>query len=116
MSERELVEPMGEARALHDDTELVGNSEVRQPHATRRVLLREVDLAFGAVRRSPLPHATLQGAKHALVVVTWMAALQLFEQRDGVELAVDSQQGNNLGVPDLGQRIVSGAPATSRPL
>ena len=92
MGEHELVETMVESRAFHDDVELVGHGEVGQPQAAWRMLLREVDLAFGAVRGPPLPQAALQGAKHALVIGAWMAALKLLEQRDGVELVVDTQQ------------------------
>jgi len=49
-------------------------------------------------------------AKHALVVVARVAALQFLEQRHRVEFAVDRQQRNDLHLPDIGERVVAGAP------
>ena len=116
VGERELVQPVVEALAIDDDVEIVGDGEVRQPKPAWRMFLREVDLAFGTVHGPPLPQPTLQGAKHALVIVAGMTTLQLFEQRHRVEFGVDLQQRNDFGVPDIGQRIVARSPAPLRPL
>ena len=75
------------------------------------MLLREEDLALGAVHGAPLAHAALQRAQHARAVVAWVAALQLLQQRDRVEHGVGFEQRHDFAVPHLGQRVGSGAPA-----
>ena len=64
--ERELVEPVRERDAGDNYPELVADGEVRQPEPARRVLLREEDLALGAVHGAPLAHPALQRAQHAV--------------------------------------------------
>jgi hypothetical protein len=111
MRQRELVQPVREGYPADLHAELVGDGEVRQPEPARRVFLREVHVAFGAVHRAPLAQPPLQGAQHADAVVDGVAPLQLFEQRDGVELWVGLQQRDDFAVPHRGQRVLAGAPA-----
>ena len=56
MRERELVEPVRERDAGDHYPELVGDGEVRQAEPARRMLLREEDLALGAMHGAPLAH------------------------------------------------------------
>ena len=80
------------------------------------MFLGEVDLALGAVHGPPLAHAPLQGAQHVAAVVAGVTPLQLFEQRDGIELGVSLQQRDDLSVPNAAQRVVAGAPGAFRRL
>ena len=80
-----LVQAVRKCRSIYLNAEVIKHREVRQALATWRVLLGEVDLAFGAEPGTPLAHAALQGAQHAAAPLTGIAALQLFEQGHGVE-------------------------------
>ena len=112
MRQRELVDPMWEGDAGDDHLELVADGEVRQPETARRVLLREEDLALGAMHGAPLAHAALQRAQDVRAVGTGVAALQFLQQRDRVEHGVGFEQRHDFAVPHRGQRVGSGAPCS----
>ena len=76
------------------------------------VLLGKVDLSLGTELGTPQAHAPLQGAQHAGVPLVWVAALEFFEQGDGVEMYVGLKQRHDLAVPNRIQRILSGAPVS----
>ena len=116
MGQCELVQPMGESDAGDLDPEVVGDREVRQPQPARRVLLRKVDLALGPVHSAPLPHAPLQRTQHAAIVLNRMTALKLLKQRHRAQLRIGLQQRDDLRLRDLGERILTCAPAARRPL
>jgi hypothetical protein len=110
VGERELVDPVREGDAGDDHFEFVADGEVGQPEAARRMLLREEDLALGAVHGAPLADAALQGAQDRRAVLARIAPLQFLQQRDRVERGVGLQQRNDLAVPDRCQRISPGTP------
>jgi len=47
MSQRKLVEPMGEGGVFDLDAQGVAHGEVRQREPSRRMFMGKVDLAFG---------------------------------------------------------------------
>ena len=91
MGHGELVQTVRKRRAGDLHEQIVGNREVRQTLPPWRVFLCEVDLAFGPERRTPLAHSPLQGAQYVRSVLARVAALDLFEQGDRVELHIALQ-------------------------
>ena len=84
--------------------------------ATGRVLLSKVDLTLCPELGTPQAHAPLQGAQNARVPLAGVAALEFFEQGDGVEVNVGLQQRNDLAVPDQAKRVFSSTPVAFRAL
>ena len=71
------------ARNLH--VELVCHGEVGDALAPWRVFLGEVDLPLNSILGTPQAYAALQRAQHTAVPLTGVAALEFFEQGDGIE-------------------------------
>ena len=75
VGQRELVQPVREGQPAQADVQLVSHGEVRQPEPSRRVLLREVDLALVAVLGPPLAQTPLQRTQHGVGEPLGVAAL-----------------------------------------
>ena len=55
-----MVRQVHQRRADDDDPQVAGGGEVRQPHASGRMDLREHHLLVGAVPGAPVAHAAFQ--------------------------------------------------------
>jgi hypothetical protein len=97
-------------RAVKLYIKLVGHCEVRKALAPWWMFLGEVDLPLTTKPGTPQAYTPLQGAQPSAVPLTWVTALEFFEQGNGVESGIGLQQRDNLAVPDRNQRVFSGAP------
>ena len=107
-----LVQAVSKHHAGNLHVQFIGHREVRDALAAWWMLLCKVDLALAAEPGTPQAYAPLQGAQHAGVPLTGVAALEFFEQGDGVESGIGLQQRDDLAVPDRFQRVFSGAPVS----
>lgn len=111
-----MAQAVREGGAADQYRQRVTDRKVGQTQSTGWMFLGEEDVAFGAMLGAPLAHASLQGAQQAGGVLAWMAALELFEQRDSVEQHVGVQQRYDFSFPDAAQRVLAGASASLRAL
>ena len=72
------------------------------------MFLGKVDLPLGSELGTLQAHASLQGRQRACVPLAGIAALEFFEQGDGVEPGIGLKQRDNLAVPNRTQRVFSG--------
>ena len=105
-----LVQAVSKRHASNLHVEFVCHGEVRYALASRRVFLRKVDLPFGSKLGTPQMDTALQGAQHACIPLAGIAALEFFEQGDGVEPGIGLQQRNDFAIPDRTERVFSGSP------
>ena len=110
MSQGKLVQAVRERHARNLHVQLISHGEVRDALASWGVLLRKVDLPLDAKLGPLQTDALLQRAQHTAVLLTGVAALEFFEQGDGVEPGIGLQQWDDLAVPNRTQRVFSGAP------
>ncbi len=64
--------------------EVIGHGEVRDALAPGWMLLGKLDLALATKLGTPQAYAPLHSAQHAGVPLGGIAALELFEQGDGI--------------------------------
>lgn len=102
--EAEVIEPMIEGRACDRDAELGHVGEVGQPHAPRRMRLREHHVLLGAMKRSPLPDAPLQRPTHAFEQIR-VTATQLLEHGNSADAGRGYEHRHDLRLPQMRNRI-----------
>jgi hypothetical protein len=100
----EVIEPMIERLAGDGDVKIAHVGEVGQSHPARRMLLTEDHLLIRAVQPPPRSDAPLQrppdpGAEFR------MPADQFLENGDGPQPRRGFQNGDDLVVPNVGERI-----------
>jgi len=105
-----VIEPVIERDPGDGDAGGIHVGEVRQADPPGLVDLAEDDLLLRTVQRPPGPDATLQGAPDADIELG-VTPDHLLEQGDGTKAGGGLQEGYDLGLEDLGQRIAR--PATS---
>ena len=101
----EVVEPVLEGLAGDGDREVAHVGEVGQDEPPGLVHLAEDDLLLGAVQRSPAPDPPLQGAADPGANLG-MAPQRLLEDGDRPQARGGPQQGDDLAVPDAGERLL----------
>jgi hypothetical protein len=106
VSQHEVVDHVVERRAVDGHLQIgaVGEVAGRQPSGV--MVLGEEHLLGLTVQRSPGPHPPLQGSQLGVGEPARMTALQIDEQRLGLQAGVESQQLLQLG-PDVGEGIGS---------
>ncbi len=73
-------------------------------------------LTLTAILNAPLTKPPLQRSQDARTIICRVSALQLFEQRCGVQVRSGDEQRHEVSRPDLAQRIDAGAPVPRRAL
>ena len=96
---------MREVFAAHRDPEFVTHGEVRQRQTARWIGLREEHLLLVSVLGAPHADPPLQGAQHPIAEHLTVTALQLLEQRAALQPRFALEQGHQLLLPDVRQRI-----------
>ncbi len=109
----EVVEPVVERHAGHDDAEAGRVGEVRQPQPPGLVALAEDHLPLGPVQRAPSTDAALERPTHAGAEVG-VAAHELLEDGHGPQPRRGLEHGHHLLVEDALERV-GPAPAARRP-
>ena len=92
--------------------QLISHGEVQDAMASWRVFPGKVDLPLDAKLGPPKADAALQRAQHTAVPLAGIAALEFFEQGDGVEPGIGLQQWHDLAVLNRTQRVFSGTPSS----
>ena len=103
---------MRERHAGNLHVQLISCGEVRDALASWGVFLGKVDLPLDAKLGPLQTDALLQRAQHTAVLLTGVAALEFFEQGDGIEPGIGLQQRDHFTVPNRTQWFFSGAPGS----
>ena len=107
---------MREWSARQGDAELAGVGEVREGLPAGRMLLPEDQLTIRSLGRPPLRDAPLQGAQMALTEAVGMPAPLLLQQAGRADMRNALEQPDEIGAPDLGERIGARPVLTRSPL
>ena len=110
ISKCKLVHAVSKHHAGNLHFQFISHGEVRDALASRWEFLGKVDLPLGSKLGTPQAHASLQSPQRACVPLAGIAALEFFEQGDGVEPGIGLQQWDDLAVPNRTQRVLSDAP------
>jgi hypothetical protein len=109
VGQHEVVDQVRERLALDGHAQVAAVGEVAGTQPSRLMHLGEEHFLGGPVQGPPLLDAPLQRPHLPVGKAAGIAALQLGEQRLGLQAGVQLQQRLQLG-PDLGERIHAGTP------